>query len=161
VFRLTSIVLLLLSLVLLATACDGDSSPKPSAELLAARQGIPQYELSEPRGEGSMPPGFYDTDDQGAYAADATYFVGIPDAREDIARFYEEQMPKLGWTWEDPPVPSRYEQLASYCATPGWVTCVSFSNETVRGIIVMPLTFSFSGGVGREGSAYHIHVEEK
>jgi hypothetical protein len=149
-------VLLALAVAVLV-ACGSSGAP---ADLLAARQTMLLYPASEARGTGKPPPGFYQIDHPRHFAADATYFVPVSDEHDAIQQFFKTELPKAGWTVEDPPVLSQDDQLASHCQTPGFVTCESYTKDNVRTIIVTMITLSFGGG-GREGSNYHIHLERK
>jgi hypothetical protein len=153
--------LLLLSavLVVLAAAC-GSSSSGPPADLVAARDTILVYPLAEPRGTGHAPPGFYEISHPEDFAADATYFVPTADIRDTILAWFKENLPAQGWTVEDPTVPSKDEQMASYCSSPAYASCASFVRGDVRAIIGAPLTLSFNA-VERLGTPYHVHLEHK
>lgn len=150
--------LLFTPLLAMLVACgSGSSGPPPN--LAAARQSMPLVQYSEDRGTGLPPPGFLEIDQPKDFAADATYFVAIIDAQDAIQQYYQTELPKTGWTTDDPPVLSQDDQLASYCQTPT-ITCKSYTKDKVRAIIVTVMTLGFSSAA-REGSTYHLHVEEQ
>ncbi len=150
--------LLLAPLLAVLVACSsGSSGPPPN--VFAARQSLPIYPASEARGAGKAPPGIYQVDHPKDFAADATYFVGISGLENTIQQYYQAELTKAGWTADNAPVPSHDSQLASYCRSPEDI-CKSYTKDKVRAIIITIIVLDFGGG-GREGSPYHIHVEEQ
>ena len=147
-------------LALLAGACAGESS-KPTQEVLDARDTAPMFPNAELARSGLPPPGLgAAAEDRDFYSADQTYFVDAQDAQEQILQFFRTEMPKQGWTLEDPAVPSRNEHMADYCTNPRFIMCLSFVKAGVRAIISAPVSFSLSSS-GPQGSNYSVHLEAK
>jgi hypothetical protein len=148
---------LLFALLLIGLAACAAGGPP--ANLVAAQQSMPAYPDSEARGTGKPPPGFYKIHHPKDFAADATFFVAGSESSTAIQQYFLTELPKLGWTVEDPPVPSHDDQLAPYCQSPGFIICKSYTKDKVRAIIVTIISFSL-GGSAPDGTGYDIHLEE-
>jgi len=141
----------------LGVACGGGGSSTPP-DLTKTYDTISFYPGSSVDGGPVAPAGIirYQVKD---FVNDRRMAVLSPNiTREQVLDYFSQDLPKRGWTKEDPPKP-RTQVMKDYCKNPIY-TCLSFTKDDIRLIVSAPIQLGLNPEQ-TQGISYHIHLEKK